>query len=167
MATITLGTLKTLWQNVSDWVKGVDAVSSPKVTVSAALPTGANTIGNVNAQSLTSTVLNVASAAITTTTTSADLTVGTYKELAIDVNISAITGTTPSYTLSVNRKGADGVYYPIYTGTAQTTVGKVSISLGIGAEINKAFGNIIQVVETIAGTTPSVTRSVSIIGKTL
>lgn len=194
MATITLGTLKTYWQNVSDWVKGVDVVSSPKITVSAALPiganiigkvgidqttpgttngmqiiaalpVGANTIGNVNNQALSATVLNTVSAAIAVTTTSADLTVGPYKELAIDVNISAITGTTPSYTLSVNRKGADGVYYPIYTGTALTAVGKITVSLGVGAETNKAFGNTIQVVETVAGTTPSVTRSVSIIGK--
>ena len=135
------------------------------IQVVAALPAGANTIGTVNAQSLAGTVLNTVSAAITVTTTSADLTAGAYRELAIDVNISAITGTTPSYTLGVNRKGVDGVYYPIYTGTAQTAVGKVSISLGKGASTNTAFGNTIQLVETVAGTTPSVTRSVSIIGK--
>lgn len=110
-------------------------------------------------------VLNTTSAAIATTATSADLDVGKYKELAIDVNVSAITGTTPTYTLSVNRKGADGVYYPIYTGAAITVAGKVTISLGVGASTNVAFGNTIQVVETIGGTTPSVTRSVSVIGK--
>jgi len=212
LALITLGSLNTLWTNVSSWVKGTDTVSSPKVTVSAALPAGTNNIGDVDimtipalvagtaligkvgidqttagvtngiqinaalpagtnnigivsAQSLVGTALNTAPAAITVTTTSADLTTGAYKELAIDINISAITGTTPSYTLGINRKGADGVYYPIYTGTAQTAVGKVSISLGIGASTNTAFGSTIQVVETVAGTTPSVTRSVSIIGK--
>ncbi len=31
MATITLGTLRDYWKNVSDWVKGTDAVSKPKV----------------------------------------------------------------------------------------------------------------------------------------
>lgn len=36
MATITLATLRDLWKNVSDWVKGTDAVSAPKVTISTA-----------------------------------------------------------------------------------------------------------------------------------
>lgn len=111
------------------------------------------------------TVLSIASAAITAAVTSSDLVVGSYKELAIDVNVSVISGTTPSYTLTINRKGADGVYYPIYTGTALTAVGKISISLGKGASTNIAFGSTIQVVETVAGTTPSITRSVSIVGK--
>lgn len=111
------------------------------------------------------TVLNTASTPITTTTTSVDLVVGTFRELAIDVNISAVSGTSPSYTFSINRKGVDNVYYPIYTGTAQTAIGKISLSLGVGAETNKSFGNTIQIVETISGTTPSFTRSISIIGK--
>lgn len=110
-------------------------------------------------------ILNVASAAITTTTTSADLSVGDLTELAVDVNITALAGTSPSYTLQINRKGLDGVYYPIYTGSAQTAAGKISLNVGVGASTNVAFGNTIQVVETIAGTTPSITRSVSVIGK--
>lgn len=32
MATITLGALRDLWKNVSDWVKGVDTTSKPKVS---------------------------------------------------------------------------------------------------------------------------------------
>lgn len=32
MATITLGLLRDYWKNVSDWVKGVDAASKPKVS---------------------------------------------------------------------------------------------------------------------------------------
>ncbi len=111
------------------------------------------------------TVLNDASVAITTTATSADIQVGTYKELALDVNISAVSGTSPTYLLTINRKGADGVYYSIYTGTPVSASGKISLSLGVGAEINKSFGNIIQIVETIGGTTPSFTRSLSLIGK--
>jgi len=44
MALIELSVLKTYWQNVSDWVKGTDAVSAPKITVDASvLPTGAST----------------------------------------------------------------------------------------------------------------------------
>lgn len=52
MANITLATLRGYWQNVSDWVKGVDSVSSPKITVSASLPAGDNNIGNVDVLTL-------------------------------------------------------------------------------------------------------------------
>ena len=123
------------------------------------------TTGTVTAQTLSGTVLNTPSAAIIVTTTSANLTVGNYKELALDVNISAITGTSPTYQILVDRLGADGIYYNIYTGTAVTAVGVVSISLGVGASTNVAFGNAIRIMEVVGGTTPSVTRSISVIGK--
>ena len=47
MSLITLNEINTAWQNFSNWVKGVDTVSSPKVTISAPLPTGDNNIGKV------------------------------------------------------------------------------------------------------------------------
>lgn len=111
------------------------------------------------------TVLTTPSGAITSTTTGSDLAVGGFHVLGIDVNITAISGTSASYTLSVNRKGSDGIYYSIYNGSGQTATGKISIDIGVGANINRAFLDTIQVVETIAGTSPSVTRSLSIKGK--
>lgn len=114
---------------------------------------------------LAGTALYTPSAAITTTTTSADIPVGQYRSLAVDVNISAVSGTSPSYTFSINRKGADGVYYTIYNGSSQTAIGKLTLHLGVGATLNVEFGDTIQIVETITGTTPSFTRSVSIKGK--
>jgi hypothetical protein len=33
MATISIGTLKQLWQTVADWVNGTDNLSKPKVTI--------------------------------------------------------------------------------------------------------------------------------------
>lgn len=48
MAIITLSEIKTLWSNVSNWVKGTDSVSSPKITVSSPLPSGTNNIGDVD-----------------------------------------------------------------------------------------------------------------------
>lgn len=127
--------------------------------------TGLETGTKVSVQRLAQTVLTIAAAAIVASVNSADLAVGTYDELSIDVNLSAITGTTPSYQLIVDRLGSDGVYYPIYTGTALTAVGVITISLGIGAPVNVSFGSTIRIREIISGTTPSVTRSVSIIGK--
>lgn len=47
MALITLAQLKSAWDNVSNWVKGIDAVSSPKITISSPLPSGTNNIGKV------------------------------------------------------------------------------------------------------------------------
>lgn len=129
------------------------------------LQASTSNIGIVNVQTLSGVVLNVASTTIIATTTSVDLTVGNYKELAVDVNISVVTGTTPTYTLAVDRLGADGVYYTIYTGTAITAVGVVSVTVGVGAVINTSFGNVIRVREIVGGTTPSYIRSISIVGK--
>lgn len=112
------------------------------------------------------TVLNQASAAQTAGGNSADLTVGQYRELAVDINISAVSGTSPSATFFVDRKGADGIYYNIYSSGAKTTTGTVSTSIGAGgAATNSAFGNVIRFRWTITGTTPSFTFSASIIGK--
>lgn len=46
MANITLGQLRDLWKDVSDWVTGV-ATHEPKVTLSGQIPSGSNTIGRV------------------------------------------------------------------------------------------------------------------------
>lgn len=124
-----------------------------------------STNGSLSVQRSGQTVTSVASSVITTTTTGADLFVSGYAELNLDVNISAVSGTTPTYVISVERKGADNVYYPIWTSASQTAAGKVSTTIGVGAEVNKGFGDFIRIVETIGGTTPSFTRSVSIKGK--
>jgi len=47
MSLITLNEINTAWQNLSNWVKGIDTVSSPKVTVSTPLPMGDNNIGKI------------------------------------------------------------------------------------------------------------------------
>lgn len=142
-----------------------DYIPATSTSITSSLPSGINNIGIVNTQSLSGIVLNVASTAITANTISANLSVGNYKELAIDVNISAITGTSPTYQLMVDRLGADGVWYNIYTGTSITAIGVISINVGVGASTNVSFGSTIRVNEIVGGTTPSVTRSMSIIGK--
>ena len=114
---------------------------------------------------LPGTVLNTPSAAITASATSLNLSVGAFRELAVDVNISAITGTTPTYQLLIDRLGADGIWYNIYTGASITAVGVISLNLGANLSTNVSFGNTIRIREVVGGTTPSVTRSVSILGK--
>ena len=47
MAIVPLSTFRDYWKNVSDWVKGIDTISKPKVEIASALPTGSNVIGSV------------------------------------------------------------------------------------------------------------------------
>jgi len=73
MALISLGNLRDLWLNVSNWVKGIDTVSSPKVTVSSALPSGNNILGKVgidqvnNGVTIVGSTLNIGAIQIVTT----------------------------------------------------------------------------------------------------
>ena len=64
MSLITLNEINTAWQNFSNWVKGVDTVSSPKVTISAPLPSGDNNIGKVGIDSANNGVSIVGSSAM-------------------------------------------------------------------------------------------------------
>jgi hypothetical protein len=122
---------------------------------------------SVNEKRLPVNVVATALSAITVTTPApAALYVGDFTELAVDLNVTAVAGTTPSITIKIERQGADGVWYTIYTGAAVTAAGAQSTDIGVGAATNKAFGSYIRVTETIAGSAgQSVTRSLSIIGK--
>jgi hypothetical protein len=111
------------------------------------------------------TVLNQASAALTASGNSADLVVGPYTQISVDVNITVITGTTPTLVLSVERKGVDGIYYPLWLSSSVTTVSMVSTSIGSGCVIAQSLGTTIRLRWVITGTTPSFTLSASLIGK--
>lgn len=128
------------------------------VGLSGAIPTGGNTIGSIIP--IKSSTIGTASGTITTTTTWSDIDVTKVTQIGLDINITAITGT---YTLQINRWGADSIYYPIYTGSGITTISKISLSMGPGLPINHALGRYIQIIEQLSGTTPSVTRSYSLI----
>jgi len=111
------------------------------------------------------TVYVLPSAAQTVTLVTADLAVATYRELQLLVNVSAVSGTTPSMTLTLDSKGADGVYYTVYTSSAITAAGKTLAHIGVGAATNVAFGSTVRLTATISGTAPSFTMSASLIGK--
>jgi len=139
LATITLATLRDYWKNVSDWVKGTDAVSSPKITVSAALPAGTNNIGDVDV--LTIPALKVegvafASAARTVTASSADITNNYGKGIVIVFDVTAVA--TSDIKMKIEGKDpASGKYYTILESasvtTAVTNVYKVHPSLTAAA----------------------------------
>lgn len=106
-----------------------------------------------------------ASGAVSVSGNSGDLPVDSFSELAVDITITAISGTSPTIQFIVERKGNDGNYYAIYTGTSLNTVQALSISLGAGMGQSVSFGSTARLRWVIGGTTPSFTFSVSIIGK--
>ena len=102
--------------------------------------------------------------AITTSGNSGDFAVDTFDQLGIDINFTVNSG-TPSVTFTYSRKGLDGVYYPIWTSTAQTATAKVSTSIGLGAATNHSVGAIGRLDWAVTGTTPNVTFTATVYGK--
>ncbi len=115
--------------------------------------------------STATTIYNLASALQTTTPfTSSDFTVGSYTALAVDINITGNQGSSPTIQYFVDRKGADGIYYPIWQSISLSSSStSVSTSIGIGVAINQSIGAIVRFRWTIGGSsTPGFTFSVSI-----
>ena len=106
-----------------------------------------------------------ASAAATGPGNTGDLPVDSFSELAIDLNITGFSGTSPTIQFIVERKGNDGNYYAIYTGSALSAVAPLSLSLGAGMGQSVSFGTVARLRWVTGGTTPSITFSGSIIGK--
>ncbi|SRR5258708_4876601 len=93
----------------------------------------------------------------------ADLFVGDVTELAFDADVTAIdVGCT--LNLYVERKGADGNYYPIFSSAAITAVGLVSQSIGEGLSDNASFGNLVRIRWTVTAS-KTATMSISLLGK--
>lgn len=114
----------------------------------------------------TAVLLNQASAAQTTNGNSIDLVCDQYDQLAFDFNVTAFTGgTSPTVQFLIERKGADGTYYPIYTSAAIAAIGLTSVSIGPGLPNNAAIGNFVRMRWVFTGAPTSVTFSASILAK--
>lgn len=112
----------------------------------------------------TSVILNDSRSLVSTGGASADLAVGASRELAVDVNLTQIGGTGPTITFKLSRKGADGIYYAVWTSAAMSAVGVASTSVGMGATTPASFGDIVQWSWTIAGVSPTASWTASIKG---
>ena len=110
------------------------------------------------------TLLQQASAPVTASGNSAPIQINAVEYLAVDVSVTAVSGTTPSMLLYVERQGADGNWYPIWTSSAITAIGLTSTSIGSGLATPAALGSTIRLRWAITGTTPSFTFSASIVG---
>jgi hypothetical protein len=86
--------------------------------------------------------------------------------LDLDINITAISGASAAITITLDRKGSDGIWYNVFNSGALTATGQTSKTVGPGAEVNKDFGNIARIGVFVSNTTtPSATLSVSAIAK--
>jgi hypothetical protein len=102
---------------------------------------------------------------ITASGSSGPLNVGPLTTLACDVNVVTVAGTSPTLSLVVERQGADGGWYPMWTPAAITAAGITSTSIGPGCATNQVVPATIRFRWTLGGTSPSFTYSVSIVGR--
>lgn len=120
----------------------------------------------VNVSRSAATVLNQTLTAQTVSGSSLDLPVGSYAELALDCNITAVSGNNPTLQFFLDRKGADGVYYPIWQSVTLSSTSQTSTSIGAGMSIAQGFGSMVRLRWVIGGSGgESWTFSSSIIGK--
>lgn len=132
----------------------------------------------VNAKVLISVA---AGTVVNASSTSVDIDVSHFSELCFDFHNTAGGGTSPTITIAINRKGADGNYYPMYVTAAVAGATPTTISAQIGRGFPTAptsttatgygafamsIGQTIQVVVTIGGSaSPTVTCGYSLIAK--
>lgn len=83
--------------------------------------------------------------------------------IRFDANVTALTGgASPSVTFAVDILGADGIWYQVWQGTAITTPGTQSQSIGPGLQTNQLVPDSIRVRWTFAGAPTSITFSASV-----
>src|SRR5579884_424474 len=111
----------------------------------------------------------LASGAQTANGNSGDLTVGLYTEIGIDINITADSGTNETIQFFWDRKGADGVYYPLWQSktvlSTDSLAEQISTSSGAGMAYNQSLGLTGRLRWVVGGTSPSFTLSANVYGK--
>lgn len=112
----------------------------------------------------TPAILNQAAAAQTTSGDSGDLDISLIESIALDINITAVSGSSPTLQFFVDRKGADGIYYSIWQSPVLSTTGQASTTIGAFCVVDQSLGALVRIRWTIAGTSPSFTFSISILG---
>ncbi len=85
--------------------------------------------------------------------------------VAVDVDLTAISGTSPTLTLFIERPGPDGNWDAIWSPTALTAVGGASTDIGPGCTTPAVITSLLRLRWVLAGTTPSVTFSASVVGR--
>lgn len=113
-----------------------------------------------------SAVITYAAAAQAPTMTPISFSTAALRELAVDITVTSFAGgTAPTITFFVERFGADGVWYRVWTSSAVNAAGVVSTSIGPGAATPASLSGTCRFGWTTTGTPTSVTFSASVIGK--
>ncbi len=86
---------------------------------------------------------------------------------AVDVNVTAASGTSPTLAFFLERQGADGVWYPVWSPAAVTAPGQLSTSVGPGCATAEVLTGSIRLRWTVGGTTPSFTFSASVVARAM
>lgn len=130
------------------------------------LPPGTNTIGHVVTEVQSVDVYVLPSGTRTVNGESAALLVSGLTRVAFDVNVTTVAGTlSPAMTLHVDRMGADGIWYTIYSSPSITAARQVSTSIGQGMTVGQSLAAQLRVRWVITGTAPGFTFSASLVGK--
>jgi len=127
-------------------------------TIASGTVTTVSTVTSVSAvAALASWYTNAdqASAAITTTTTSAAKTITNGTVLSLNVNITVVSGTTPTYDFQVQESLDGTVWTSVWQAPRATAVSTITSPPII------IRGQQYRYVETIGGTTPSFTRTIT------
>lgn len=129
------------------------------------LPAGSNSIGHVTLDLEAETLLLLPSVARTAGGQSAPFDTSRKSRVAIDVSLTAVAGVTPSLRLFLDRMGADGLWYPIWTGPAMTAAGTASTTVGQGMTVGQSLAASCRLRWELTGTGASATFSASVVGK--
>lgn len=127
---------------------------------SANLNTTTSLVANssiINNNGIPSQQNDVASAAITTTTTTAAFTPSTGVSYTVQLGVTAVTGTSPTLQINIEESFDGGTnWVVVHSFPTITAITPITLSAKLPNN-----GNRVRYVQTITGTTPSFTRSIT------
>lgn len=132
----------------------------PRYNQSVIVAGTVNTVSSVTSASLAASVVaDTASSAITTTTTSAGVSVINTQSISVVVPVTAVSGTNPTLDISIEESFDNTTFRKIYDFERITATGVYY------SPLLKMNGTLYRLVQTVGGTTPSFTRSISSVRK--
>lgn len=111
------------------------------------------------------TLLMLADVTHTTSGTSAAFDTSGITRAAIDLTITAVAGVAPEMRFMLDRKGADGRWYPVWSSATATAPVTLSTTVGQGMQVAQSLAAQARLRWEISGTTPSFTFGGGVIGK--
>lgn len=141
-------------------IRDPDTMTAAKVS-----STGRIMTESLNIERASTTLLVTPSAVYSAGGVSAAIDSAKLSEIALDVNLTEQTGVGTSLRVLVDRQSADGLWYPMYASAQITAPGTVSTSIGRGLAVAQSLAGMVRFRWEVAGTNPTVTFSVSMIGK--